>query len=87
MLCIFTGIQIPVGIFFQSIGKSVKSAVLSLSRQIIFLIPAMIILGYFFGVNGILYSAPVADGISFVFAVTLLVIEIRQMKEEKSKIC
>lgn len=87
MLCIFTGIQIPAGIFFQSIGKSVKSAVLSLSRQIIFLIPAMIILGHFFGVSGILYSAPVADGISFVLAITLLVVEIKKMKDEKSKIC
>ncbi len=63
---------------FQSIGKSVKSAVLSLSRQIIFLIPAMIILGHFFGVSGILYSAPVADGISFVLAITLLVVEIKE---------
>jgi Na+-driven multidrug efflux pump len=45
MLCIFNGIQIPSGIFFQAIGKSVKSAILSLSRQVLFLIPAMIIMG------------------------------------------
>ena len=42
MLCIFNGIQIPSGIFFQAIGKSVVSAVLSISRQIVILIPAMI---------------------------------------------
>ena len=35
LLCIFNGIQIPSGIFFQAIGKSTKSAILSLSRQII----------------------------------------------------
>ena len=48
-LCIFNGIQIPSGIFFQAIGKSTKSAILSLSRQIVILIPSMIILSHIFG--------------------------------------
>ena len=39
MLCIFNGVQIPSGIFFQAIGQSTKSAILSLSRQIVILIP------------------------------------------------
>ena len=43
MLCICNGIQIPSGIFFQAIGKSAKSPILSLSRQVLFLIPAMIL--------------------------------------------
>ena len=42
MLCICNGIQIPSGIFFQAIGKAQKSAVLSISRQVAFLIPANI---------------------------------------------
>ena len=50
MLCIVNGIQIPSGIFFQAIGKSTKSAILSLSRQIVILIPAMIILSNRFGI-------------------------------------
>ena len=81
LLCIFNGIQIPSGIFFQAIGKSSRSAILSLSRQIVFLIPAMFILSNIFGLMGILYSGPVADGIAFLLSVTFLIIEIRKLKK------
>ena len=80
LLCICNGIQIPSGIFFQAIGKSSKSAILSLSRQILFLVPAMMILGNMFGIMGILYSGPVADGMAFVIAVILLTIETKSLK-------
>ncbi len=85
MLCICNGVQIPSGIFFQAIGKSVKSAALSLSRQILFLIPAMIILSNFFGITGILAAGPVADGLAFVIAAILLVLEVRHFGKEKVK--
>ena len=87
MLCIFNGIQIPSGIFFQAIGKSIKSVILSLSRQIAILIPAMIILGKLYGINGILYAGPVADGTAFIISSILLVIEIKTLgkKSEKDK--
>ena len=81
LLCIFNGIQIPSGIFFQAIGKSSRSAILSLSRQIVFLIPAMFILSNIFGLMGILYSGPVADGIAFLLSVTFLIIEIKKLKK------
>jgi len=79
MLCICSGIQIPSSIFFQAIGKSTKSAILSLSRQIILLIPAMIILSSIFGLMGVLYAGPVADGLSFVISTILLIIEIKHL--------
>ena len=79
MLCIANGVQIPSGIFFQAIGKSTKSAVLSLSRQIIILIPAMLILSTAFGVTGLLYAGPVADGLAFVLAVILLAFEVKHL--------
>ena len=66
MLTIVNGIQIPSGIFFQAIGKSTKSAILSLSRQIVILIPSMIILSHAFGIMGVLSAGPVADGIAFI---------------------
>ena len=83
MLCICVGVQMPSGIFFQAIGKSTKSAILSLSRQILLLIPAMIILGKYFGLIGVLYGGPVADGISFLLASTFLILEIKNMGKEK----
>lgn len=84
MLCIFSGVQIASGIFFQAIGKSGKSALLSLSRQIILLVPAMVILGKIFGLNGILYAGPVADGIAFLITIVLLTFELRHLGASKA---
>ena len=85
MLCICNGIQIPSGIFFQAIGKSVKSAILSISRQIAVLIPAMIILGNLFGIKGVLYSGPFADGVAFIISVILLISEVRHFNSKKTE--
>lgn len=83
LLAICNGIQIPSGIFFQAIGKSVKSAILSLSRQIVFLIPAMVILGSTFGIMGVLYAGPFADGLAFMIAAILLIGEIKHLGKQK----
>ncbi len=83
LLLAFTyGIQFPAGIFFQSIGKSTKSAIISLSRQLLLLIPAMIILGNVFGIDGLLYSAPVADSIAILLAGTLIIIEVKNLNNK-----
>lgn len=86
MLCICNGVQITSGIFFQAIGKSAKSAILSLSRQIVILVPAFFILGHLFGLGGILCAGPVADGIAFVLATTLLTIEIRNLGKNRRQV-
>lgn len=82
MLCICNGIQIPSGIFFQAIGKAQKSAVLSISRQVAFLIPAMIAFGAMFGLKGVLYSGPFADGLAFVLAGILLIYEVKHLNKK-----
>ena len=86
MLCICNGIQIPSGIFFQAIGKSIISAILSISRQIAFLIPAMIILGKIFGIQGVLFAGPFADGLAFILATIFLIREIRNLKQGNVKV-
>ena len=82
MLTIVNGIQIASGIFFQAIGKPVKSAFITLSRQIIFAIPAIIILSKFYNVMGVLYSGPVADALAFLVAATLLVFEVIKLSKK-----
>ncbi len=83
LLCVCTGIQIPSGIFFQAIGKSIKSVVLSLARQILILIPGMIIFSSIFGLMGILYAGPVADAIAFCVSSTLLFFEMKNLGKSK----
>ena len=85
MLCICNGIQIPAGIVFQAIGKSFKSAVISLSRQILFLIPAMFTFGKLLGIKGVLYAGPFADGLAFLISASLLVVEIKHFGKNKNK--
>lgn len=85
LLCICNGLQIPSGIFFQAIGKPVKSAVLSLSRQILLLIPGMIIFSSIFGLVGVLYAGPCADAVAFVLSSILLIAEVKKMGKEKEQ--
>lgn len=86
LLCVCNGVQISSGIFFQAIGKSIKSAVLSLSRQIAILIPAFFILGNIFGLKGILYAGPFADGIAFIIAVILLIFEVKNLNRNNHRV-
>lgn len=67
--------------FFTSIGKSIKGVFLSLTRQIIFFLPLLIVLPLFFGIDGILYTGPVADFISAVIAVLMAIFEFKAMKK------
>lgn len=83
LLCICNGIQIPSGIFFQAIGKSSKSAILSLSRQILLLIPSMFILSSIIGIKGLLWAGPVADALAFLLAVILLIFEVKILSKSK----
>ena len=67
--------------FFTSIGKPQKGTFLSLTRQIVFLLPLTLILPLFVGIDGIMYAAPVADCLAAVIAITMAVKEFREMKK------
>ncbi|CAH2212608.1 MATE family efflux transporter [Tepidibacter aestuarii] len=66
------GIQAIGASWFQAIGKATESVVLTISRQIIILIPLVIILPNFIGVNGVFYSYPISDIGSFFITLVLL---------------
>ena len=80
MLCPLNGFQTVAAIYLQAIGKPVKSAVVTLSRQIVFLIPFAIILPIYLGVEGVLWSGPIADGLAFILALALILYEIGKLK-------
>lgn len=68
--------------FFQSIGQPKKAVLISLSRQVLCLIPMVIILGSIFGQNGVLYALPVADVVSSALALTLMIHQCRVLRKE-----
>ena len=83
LLCPLTGFQTVVSVYLQAVGKPVKSAILSLARQIIFFVPAALILPKFLGVTGVLWTGPVADGLAFLLSLGLLIYERSQLKEDQ----
>ena len=70
---------------YKAIGKSIKSALLSSSRQILFLLPAFVIFGAMFGVMGVLYAGPFADGLAFIASGILLIIEVKNLNKKHKK--
>lgn len=61
-----------IGNFFQSIGKAKKSILLSLSRQVLFLIPLLIILPNFIGIKGVWWSIPISDIIATILSLVMI---------------
>lgn len=74
------GFQMVTSNFFQSIGMAGKAIFLSLTRQMLVLLPCLIILPRFFGVAGVWYSMPVSDLIASLIAAVMLVGQFRKFK-------
>ncbi len=75
------GFQVVVTNFFQCIGMAVKSIFLSLTRQFLFLLPALFILPRFFGINGVWYSLPTADLLSTMLTAILFIWQVNKFKK------
>ncbi|MEY8411906.1 MATE family efflux transporter [Lachnospiraceae bacterium 62-26] len=75
------GIQPISSGFFTSIGKAKLGIAVSLTRQVIFLLPLILIFPIFMGIDGVMYAGPIADGAAALVAVGFAVREIKRMKE------
>ena len=91
MFGIFTsGFQMVPTSYFQATGQALKASVLSMLRQLIVLIPLILVLPLFMGLNGIIYSGPIADFVSAAIILVFAVIEIKKLNikvaEEKGSL-
>lgn len=80
-MVIINGCQLLSSNFFAAIGKPVKGVFLSMTRQVIFLIPLIIILPIFFGIDGIMFAGPVADAFAFITTAIVISREFSHMKK------
>ncbi|MDD5082729.1 MAG: MATE family efflux transporter, partial [Dehalococcoidales bacterium] len=71
------GLQTILSFFFQGIGKALPSLVVTSSRQLIFLIPSILIFPRLFGLTGLWVAYPVADTLSLLLTVVWLSVEFR----------
>ena len=83
MVVFLNGLQIVSSIFFQAIGKPGRAMLVSLSRQLIFFLPALYILPKYLGIMGILYTGPVADGLAFLLTLVCVLIEWRKLTRQE----
>ena len=72
LACPINGLQMATGVFFQAIGKPTQATILSLSRQIVYLLPATLLLPLILGVEGALWAGPLADVLAFITTLIML---------------
>lgn len=82
MMFFLYGLPMATASFFQAIGKPMKALAISLSRQVIFLIPLSFLLSSRNGLDGALYAAPIADFFTFLLAIILIFVEFRSWKRK-----
>ncbi len=73
------GLQIVATTFFQAIGRAGKSIFLSLTRQVLFIIPMLIILPNIYGIDGIWLSFPASDILAFSVTAIMILLQLRQL--------
>lgn len=79
------GIQPVTSKFFSSIGKAPKGVILALTRQVLFLLPLILILPVFWGIDGVMFAGPIADTAAAVFSLLFILREFRELRHrEKS---
>lgn len=72
-------LQPVIATFFTTIGKPLKGACVSLTRQTLFLLPLVLVLPRLWGIDGVVYAGPIADSAAFIFALSMGFYEFRHM--------
>lgn len=82
LLTFVNGIQPMSSSFFTSMGKAVLGIIVSLTRQVIFLLPLVIIFPIFMGIDGVMYAGPIADAAALVLTIYFTRRELLIMKQD-----
>ena len=84
-MVITNGVQLISSNFFSAIGKPLKGMILSLTRQVFFLIPLILILPLFMGIDGVMFAGPIADTMAFITTVILISMEMRIISRQQAQ--
>ncbi len=80
------GFQVVASNFFQYIGKPKKAILLSMTRQLLFLVPLLAVLPSYYGTDGVWMSMPVADSLAALMAAALLAGQIRMFRRHPDRV-
>lgn len=84
-LTLINGIQPVTANFFNSIGKTRLGVFMSLTRQIIFLLPLIVIFPRIFGIDGVMYAGPIADGATAIVCGYFTLRELKELRGLEQK--
>ena len=85
-MVLVNGVQMLSSNFFFAIGKPVKGLLLSMTRQVLFLIPLLLILPVFLGLDGIMFAGPVADFAAFLVTAAFIAGEMRKITKLEAQV-
>ena len=80
------GFQVIGANYFQAVGKPKQAMLLTLSRQVLLLIPALFILPRFFGLDGIFYAGPISDVLATILTALCLTAEMKQLRYQPTQV-
>lgn len=83
-MALVNGVQLLSSNFFTAVGKAIKGLLLSLTRQVFFLIPLILLLPLQFGIWGVLLAGPIADFIAFVASILAVRREFKRLDAQSS---
>lgn len=81
LLITFTVIQKSVSIFLQAMGSPIEAAILSLARDVVGMVIFTVVLPMFWGIEGILWSAPFADVIGIILAIIFSIKMLKKLND------
>ena len=87
LLTFLRGIQPIVATFFPSIGNAKRGTWIAMSRQILFIVPLLIVLPIIMGIDGIFYAGPIADFCAACISAAFVIIEIKRLNRLKFDVC
>lgn len=83
LMFVVAGFQIVSSQYFQAVGKPIQSTILALSRQLLLLIPLLLILPRFWGIEGVWRTPPIADILSALITASVVALEMKHIKEKE----
>ena len=82
LMMMLSCIQIISSNYFAATGRAIKGMFLSLTRQVILLIPLLLILSYIFQLNGILIAIPLSDFLAFTITASIMIFEMKKLSSK-----
>ena len=85
LMVLINGVQMLSSNFFAAIGKPLKGMFLSMTRQVLFLMPLLLVFPLLWGIDGILWAGPAADLAAFLVTLVFILLEMKEIRRREAE--